>query len=385
MAKQDFYELLGVKRDADLEAIKKAYRKLAMQYHPDRNPNDKVAEQKFKDANEAYETLKDPQKRAAYDRFGHAAFEQNQGGGFGGSAGGFGFGGFQGDFSDIFEEVFGGGFGSRTSRTQTNRSGSDIRYNLEITLEDAYSGINAPIRFTTYQNCSPCKGKGTQSASGPTTCTACQGRGNVRMQQGFFTIERPCNACEGSGQVIKDPCKTCHGQGRVRKEKNLDVKIPSGIEDGVSLRISQEGEAGLRGGQAGDLYVTVHIKPHRFFKREGHDIFCKIPTPITTAVLGGQIEVPTIDGGRTKVTIPEGTQTGSQFRLKGKGMSVMRRTTRGDMYIQAIVETPVNLSPKQREMFEKFANEGKSEDNHPESAGFFQKVKEFWDELGGKK
>lgn len=373
MAKQDYYETLGVARGASADDLKKAYRKLAMQYHPDRNPDDASAEQRFKEISEAYDVLKDDQKRAAYDRFGHAAFE-NGGGPGGGATGGF-------DFADIFDEMFGEFMGGRgRSRTAAGR-GADLRFNLEISLEEAFEGKHATIRVPSSAACDSCNGTGAEGGSQPVSCPTCNGAGKVRAQQGFFTIERTCPSCGGVGQVIKDPCRSCGGTGRQRRERTLDVSIPAGVEDGTRIRLAGEGEAGLRGGPPGDLYIFLTVRPHRLFQREGADIFCKVPIPMTTAALGGPIEVPTIDGGRAKVTVPEGTQTGRQFRLRGKGMSVLRSPQRGDMYIQVQVETPVSLTKKQRDLLEQFAQESSGDDHshhHPESHGFFARVKEFF-------
>lgn len=378
----DFYTTLGVSKSASEDDLKKAYRKLAMQYHPDKNHGNAEAEKKFKAINEAYDVLKDPQKRAAYDRFGHDAFN----GGMGGGAGGGGFSGFSagGSFSDIFEDLFSEFTGRRGGGAQAQSSaarGSDLRYNLDIELEDAFKGRQQTIKVTTSASCESCDGTGAQKGSAPETCHSCNGRGTVRAQQGFFTVERTCTTCQGTGKIIKNPCKTCAGSGRTRKEKSLSVSIPAGVEEGTRIRLAGEGEAGFRGGPAGDLYIFLSIKPHRIFKRDGANIYCGVPIPFSTATLGGHIEVPTIDGGRVKVTVPEGTQTGHQFRLKGKGMSVLRSQARGDMYIEVAVETPVNLSKKQRELLKEFdsANGGKS--TSPESESFFSKVKEFWADL----
>ncbi len=392
MSKKDYYELLGVSKAASADELKKAYRKLAMKYHPDKNPGDKEAEKKFKEINEAYEVLKDPDKKAAYDRYGHAAFEQGMGGGGGFNPGGFGAGGFDftgagfgSHFSDIIDEVF-GGFGGGSQRSgQSSQRGNDIRYNLEITLEEAFRGITKNIRFHVPSACSPCKGSGSEGGSSATTCKTCQGRGKLRFQQGFFTVERTCSACGGAGSTIDKPCKTCSGSGRVRKEKNLEVKIPGGVDEGTRIRLSGEGEAGLRGGPHGDLYVFVHVKSHRFFKRDEHDIHCKVPIPMTKAALGGEVEVPSIDGSAVNIKIPSGTQGGHQFRLKGKGMSILRSQSRGDMYIEAVVETPMNLSKKQKELLEQFEKESKGDSTSPQSAGFFKKVKDFFDDLGKNK
>ena len=377
MAKDDYYDILGVSSDADEGELKKSYRKLAMKYHPDRNPDDAEAEQNFKDLNEAYDVLKDDQKRAAYDRFGHAAFE-NGGGGAGQGAGGFG--GFSGGFGDIFEEMFGDTGGRRGGGGASQ--GSDLRFNMEIGLEDAFKGKKTDIRVPTSVACDPCKGSGAAAGKAPATCGTCHGQGRVRAQSGFFTVERTCPSCGGQGQVIKDPCRTCGGAGRVEKEKNLSVTIPEGVEDGTRIRLSGEGEAGLRGGPAGDLYIFLSIKPHRLFQRDSANIHCKVPIPMTTATLGGTVEVPTVDGKRARVTIPEGTTTGHQFRLKDKGMTILRSRARGDMFVQVTVETPQKLTKKQKELLGEFDKAGKNTKTHsPESAGFISKVKEFWDDL----
>jgi len=380
MAKQDYYELLGLTKGASAEEIKKAYRKMAMQYHPDRNPGDAEAEAKFKDCSEAYEVLKDEQKRAAYDRFGHAAFENGGagGGGRGGAGFDFNFGG--GGFADIFDEMFGDFMGGRRGGGGQTGRGSDLRYNLEISLEEAFTGSQATVRVPTSVVCEGCSGTGAESGTQPISCPTCGGMGKVRAQQGFFTIERTCPSCHGAGRVIKDPCKVCNGAGRTRKEKNLQVNIPAGVEDGTRIRLAGEGEAGLRGAPPGDLYIFLAIAPHRFFQRDGANIHCRVPIPMTTASLGGVVEVPSIDGSRAKVTVPAGTQSGHQFRLKGKGMSVLRATQRGDMYVQAVVETPVNLNKKQQELLREFEKAGK-EGTSPESEGFFAKVKELWEDL----
>ena len=375
MAKQDFYELLGVTKGAGAEDLKKAYRKLAMQWHPDRNPGDKAAEQKFKDINEAYDVLKDDQKRAAYDRYGHAAFEN---GGRGAGPGDFGF---AAGFADIFDEMFGDFMGGRRGQQSATR-GNDLRYNMEITLEEAFKGKQASVRVQTLIACESCSGTGAESGSKPVTCPTCHGHGRVRAQQGFFTIERTCPTCNGGGRVIENPCRVCSGQGRVRREKTLSVSIPAGVEDGNRIRLSGEGEAGLRGGAPGDLYIFLSVKPHRFFQRDGANIQCRVPIDITTAALGGTIEVPAIDGSRAKLTIPAGAQTGRQFRLKGKGMSVLRSPSRGDMYIEVTVETPVNLTKRQQELMREFAEAGDGKRaTSPEAEGFFSRVKEFFEDL----
>ena len=375
MAKDDFYETLGVGRDAGGDEIKKAYRKLAMKYHPDRNPGDKGAEQGFKDVNEAYEILKDGDKRAAYDRFGHAAFEQGGPGGPGGS------GGFATGFADIFDEMFGDFGGQRRGGAQQAGKGADLRFNMEISLEEAYKGKQTEIRVPTSVGCEACNGSGAASGSGPAACPTCQGHGRVRSQSGFFTVERTCPNCQGTGDVIQDPCANCGGAGRVHKEKTLSVNIPPGVEDGTRIRLAGEGEAGLRGAPAGDLYIFLHLQPHRFFKRDGTDIYCRVPIPMTRATLGGTIEVPTVDGTIARISIPAGTPTGHQFRLKGKGMSVLRSKARGDMFVQASVETPQNLTKRQKELLKEFEGEGADEKHSPEAHGFFSKVKDVWEDL----
>ena len=377
MAKQDFYETLGVARDAGPEDLKRAYRKLAMKYHPDRNPGDSAAEHKFKEINEAYDILKDADRRAAYDRFGHAAFE-NGGGGRQGPRGGFDFN-FGAGFADIFDEMFGEFVGGRGGGG--NGRGADLRYNLEITLEEAFGGKTAQIRVPTSVTCDACGGQGASKGSSPVTCTSCRGRGRVRAQQGFFTIERTCPTCHGAGRVIADPCRACGGAGRVQKEKTLKVNIPAGVEAGTRIRLAGEGEAGVRGAAPGDLYIFLSIAPHRLFQRNGPDVFCRVPIPMTTAVLGGGIEVPTIDGGRARISVPAGTQNNRRFRLKGKGMRVMRSSARGDMYVEVNVETPVNLTKRQQELLREFEAAGKGRKTSPEAEGFFARVKEFWEDL----
>lgn len=376
MAKRDYYELLGVTREATADDLKRSYRKLAMQYHPDRNPGDTQAEQMFKDISEAYEVLKDDQKRAAYDRFGHAAFE--------GGAGGAGRGGFEfnfgAGFADIFDEMFGEFMGGRRSGGGGAR-GSDLRYNLEISLEEAYAGKDAKIQVATTALCEACDGTGAEPGSQPVACPTCRGAGKVRAQQGFFTIERPCPTCQGAGKVIERPCGSCQGAGRVRKEKTLAVTIPPGVEEGTRIRLAGEGEAGMRGAPPGDLYIFLSIKPHHLFQRDGANVFCRVPIPLVTAALGGTIEVPAVDGSKSRVTVPAGTQTGSQFRLRTKGMSVLRSTQRGDMYVEVAVETPVNLTKRQEELLREFAKEGDGKDTSPQSEGFFAKVRDLWEDL----
>ena len=377
MAKPDYYETLGVNRGVDEKALKSAYRKLAMKYHPDRNPDDDAAEAKFKEVNEAYDVLKDDEKRAAYDQFGHAAFE---GGGPSGAGGG--------GFADIFDEMFGDFMGGGRQAGNRGRAGAsrgaDLRYNMQISLEDAFQGRETQIRVPTAVTCEDCNGLGAAKGSHPTTCGMCQGRGKVRAQQGFFTIERTCPTCNGTGQVIEDPCQTCGGAGRVQKEKTLKVTIPAGVEDGTRIRLAGEGEAGAKGGGAGDLYIFVAVAPHRMFRRDAADLHIRVPIPMATAALGGSIEVPTIEGKRAKVTIPKGAQSGHQFRLRGKGMSVLRSQARGDIYIDVVVETPVNLSKRQEELLREFQGEkpAKGESTtSPESEGFFSRVKELWEDL----
>ncbi|MFD1705057.1 molecular chaperone DnaJ [Methylopila henanensis] len=373
MSKRDFYEILEVERTATDAELKVAFRKSAMKWHPDRNPGDAAAEAKFKEVNAAYDCLKDPQKRAAYDRFGHAAFEQ---GGFGG--GGGAGGADMSDFmSDIFDSFFGGGGGGRARSSGGRERGADLRYNMEITLDDAFSGKTAQIRIPTSITCEVCSGTGAKAGSKPRQCPTCGGAGKVRASQGFFLMERTCPGCGGRGEIIDDPCGACQGAGRVTRERTLEVAIPAGVEDGTRIRLGGEGEAGTRGGPAGDLYIFLSIEPHPLFQRDGADLYCRAPIPMTTAALGGSFDAPTIDGGRTRVKIPEGTQSGMQFRLKGKGMPVLRSKEFGDMYIQAVVEIPQKLTRRQRELLESFAAES-SEANHPESSGFFSRVKEFF-------
>jgi len=377
MAKQDYYATLGVARDASAEDMKKAYRKLAMQHHPDRNPGNKQAEVRFKEISESYEVLKDEQKRAAYDRYGHAAFEQGNGaGGFDFAAGGAGLG-------DIFDQMFGDFMGRRGGGRQA-RAGADIRQQVEIDLADAFAGTKIQLRVPTRVACEACAGSGSEDRGRPAeTCTTCRGAGKVRAQQGFFLVERTCPTCAGAGRVVRNPCRICQGHGTVARERTLDVKIPPGVEDGVRIRLPGEGEAGGQGAPAGDLYVHVAIRPHPMFQREQANVFMRVPLRMTMAALGGEIEVPVIDGSKARVKVPPGTQTGEQFRLRGKGFSVLRSAARGDMFIQVAVETPQNLTRRQREMLEEFETEARTADRHsPESEGFFTKVKEFFD--GGR-
>ncbi len=377
MAKQDYYDMLGVAKGDDAETVKKAYRKLAMKYHPDRNQGDAAAEQKFKEISEAYDVLKDDQKRAAYDRFGHAAFE-NGGPGAGGAPGGFNFGS---GFADIFDEMFGDFRGER--RGAGGGRGADLRYNMEISLDQAFHGRESKIKVPTSVSCETCHGAGAAPGSQPARCGMCQGRGKVRAQQGFFTVERTCPTCGGMGQVIENPCEACAGSGRVRREKTLAVTIPQGVEDGTRIRLAGEGEAGLSGAAAGDLYIFISVTPHPLFEREAATLFCRVPIPMATAALGGAVEVPTIEGTRAKVTIPAGTQSARQFRLRGKGMTGLHGRGRGDMLIEIQVETPVNLTKRQQELLREFEAGGKSGSRatSPASEGFFAKVKELWEDL----
>lgn len=373
-AKRCYYEVLGVAKTASADQLKSAYRKLAMQFHPDRNEGDGEAETKFKEVGEAYEILKDDQRRAAYDRFGHAAFEN--GGGGRGQRGGFDF---SSAFTDVFDDLFGEfmGRGRGAGGQQRAARGQDLRFDLELTLEEAFGGKDATIKVPTAETCEVCAGSGAEAGAQPVTCTTCQGHGKVRAAQGFFTIERACPTCNGAGKIIKNPCNACGGMGRVRKERTLSVRIPKGVEDGTRMRLAGEGEAGLRGGPNGDLYIFLSIAPHAIFKREGSDLFCRVPVPFTTAALGGAIEVPTIEGGSAKVTLPEGTQTGRQFRVRHKGMPGLRGDGTGDLYVECAVETPVNLTKKQKELLRQF-QAAATDSNQPETNGFFARVKEFW-------
>lgn len=372
--KADFYETLGVQKGADEKELKSAYRKMAMQFHPDRNPGDESCEARFKEINEAYDTLKDPQKRAAYDRFGHAAFENGMGGGGGGFNG-------AGGFADIFEDIFGDMMGRRQRSSGGRERGADLRYNMEISLEEAFAGKTAQIRVPSSITCTDCSGSGAKPGTSPVTCSMCSGSGRVRASQGFFSIERTCPTCQGKGEMIKDPCTKCGGQGRVVEERSLAVNIPAGIEDGTRIRLAGEGEAGSRGGPTGDLYIFLSVKPHEFFQRDGADLYCKVPISMTTAALGGSFEVATLDGTQSRVKVTEGAQNGKQFRLKGKGMPVLRQPNVGDLYIQVAIETPQNLSKRQRELLEEF-EQLSSKENSPQSAGFFSRMKDFFESFG---
>ena len=373
MAKRCYYEILEVERTVGDGELKAAFRKLAMKWHPDRNPGDSTCELRFKEINEAYEILKHPDKRAAYDRFGHAAFEQ------GGGQGGAGFGA---EFGSAFSDLFEGIFGMASSRSRTGRErGADLRYNMEISLDEAYEGKTAQVRIPTSVTCESCSGSGAKAGSKPKACPTCGGAGRIRHAQGFFTLERTCPGCQGRGQVIDNPCPSCSGSGRVTRERTLSVNIPPGVEDGTRIRLTGEGEAGVRGGTAGDLYIFLSLGSHPFFQREGADLHCRVPISMVAAALGGEFEVPTIGGDNTRVKVPEGTQSGRRFRLQGKGMPVLRSKQTGDMYVQVVVETPQKLTKRQRELLNEFERLS-SKDTHPESAGFFGKVKEFLGRAG---
>ncbi len=378
MAKRCYYDILSVERTASDGDIKAAFRKQAMACHPDRNPGDKEAEHRFKEVNEAYEVLRDPDKRAAYDRFGHAAFEHGTGMG---AAHGFGAD-FATTFSDIFDDLF--GMSGRRGRGSVRERGADLRYNMEISLHEAYAGKTAQVRIPTSVTCEACSGTGARSGTKPKACPLCGGYGKIRHAQAFFTLERTCPNCQGRGQVIDSPCLSCAGSGRVTRERTLSVNIPAGVEDGTRIRLAGEGEAGVRGGPPGDLYIFLSIAAHPFFQRDGADLHCRVPISMVTAALGGEFEVPTIDGGKTRVKVTEGTQSGRRFRLQGKGMPVLRARQSGDMYVQVVVETPQKLTRKQRELLAEFDRLSSTE-TQPESSGFFGKVKEFIDGLGGSR
>ncbi len=374
MAKRDYYEVLGVSREADEKEIKRAYRKLAMKYHPDRNPDDKDAESKFKEASEAYEVLADAQKRSAYDQFGHAGVDGQAGGGFGGGGG---------SFSDIFGDVFGDIFGGGGGRGGRNTRGADLRYTLELELEEAVKGKAVKIRVPGHVECGSCDGSGAEKGSAPETCGTCNGMGQVRMQQGFFTVQQACPTCRGSGQVIKNPCKVCHGAGRVQEEKTLSVKVPPGVDTGDRIRLSGEGEMGVDGGPPGDLYVQIAVRDHAIFTRDGRNLYCEVPISIVDAALGGELEVPTLDG-RIKLKIPPETQTGKLFRLRNKGVSPVRGGPAGDLLCRVILETPVNLTKRQKDLLEEFQQtlDGSNGTHHaPKKTSWFEGVKNFFDEM----
>ncbi len=372
MSKRDYYEVLGVQRSCSIEDVKAAYRRLAKEHHPDRNPGDGTAEHKFKEVNEAYDILKDADKRAAYDRFGHAAFDNGMAGR---GANGFDF---SASFTDVFDDLFGEFMGGKRARRQ-NRGG-DLRYNLEISLQDAFQGKTAEIQVPSLVSCEDCKGAGAAPGTKPETCGTCAGHGKVRATQGFFTVERTCPKCRGQGRVVRHPCKTCNGSGHLQKERTLSVDIPPGVEEGTRIRLSGEGQAGFNGGPPGDLYIFLSVTPHPFFQREGQDLYCRVPISFATAALGAEIEVPTLSGGRARINITEGTQTGHQFKLRGRGMPVLRTGGQhGDMYVEVRVETPVKLTKKQKEMLRDFDAES-AQGSLPDSESFFARMKEF---LGG--
>ncbi len=379
MSKRDYYEVLGLSKGASASEIKKGYRAKAKELHPDRNADNPNAETLFKEVNEAYDVLKDEDRKAAYDRYGHAAFEGGMGGG---ARPGGGPGDFSSAFSDVFDDLFGDfmGGGRGGNRNRASR-GSDLRYNLRVTLEDAFSGLQKSINIPTSVECSSCNGTGAEGGAEPTTCPTCSGMGKVRATQGFFTVERTCPTCSGIGQIIKNPCKACGGHGRVEKDRALSVNIPAGVETGTRIRLSGEGEAGLRGGTSGDLYIFIEVRDHDIFQREGNNLFCRVPVSMTSAALGGDIEVPTIDGGRSRVKIPSGSQSGRQMRLRNKGMPSIKSSQTGDMFIELAIETPVNLTSRQKELLREF--EAMSEDNNPESKSFFSTVRSFWDTMKG--
>ena len=376
MSKRDYYEVLGVSSSASEAELKKAYRTKAKELHPDRNSDNPNSESQFKEVNEAYDVLKDQNKKAAYDRYGHAAFE---GGSGGPGAGGFhGGGDFSSAFSDVFEDLFGDFRGNQNGRQRASR-GSDLRYNLNISLEEAFSGIQKKITIPSSVNCNDCNGTGASGGAEPTTCPTCSGMGKVRAQQGFFTVERGCPTCSGMGQIIKNPCQKCKGSGQEEKERSLSVNIPSGVETGTRIRLSGEGEAGVRGGPSGDLYIFTEIAEHKIFERDGKNLYCRIPVSMTTAAIGGEIEAPTIDGGRSRVKIPNGSQSGRQMRLRSKGMPALRGSGNGDLFIELAVETPVNLTSEQKDLLKQF--EALSVDNNPHSKNFFSSVKSFWESV----
>jgi len=383
MAKRDYYDVLGVQRGASEDEVKKAYRKKAKELHPDRNKDDPEAETRFKEVNEAYDVLKDPQKKAAYDQFGHQAFEGGMGGGPRGSAGAGVGPDFASAFSDVFEDLCGDFMGGRRGPGAGRggvRRGADLRYNMRVTLEEAFSGKQTTITVPGAARCEACKGKGTEGAAETENCPTCAGMGKVRAQQGFFTIERTCPTCTGRGKIVKNPCRVCQGAGQVRRERALNVNVPPGVETGTRIRLAGEGEPGQGGGPPGDLYIFVDVGPHGLFERDGANLYCRIPVPMTTAALGGEIEAPTIDGGRVKLKIPEGAQTGKKFRVRSKGMAMLRRQARGDLFVELQVETPVRLNARQKELLKQFCEAGGS-DACPQSKSFFDRAKDFWDNV----
>ena len=375
-SKKDYYDVLGVNKDASAEDIKKAYRKLAMKYHPDRNPDNPKAEEQFKEAKEAYEMLTDDQKRAAYDQYGHAGVDPSMGGG----AGGFSGAGFGDAFGDIFGDIFGGAAGTRSGSQRNNvYRGADLRYNMEVSLEEAAKGTETKIRIPVQSTCETCKGSGARPGTQPVTCTTCGGHGQVRMQQGFFSVQQTCPKCHGGGKMVKDPCPTCHGAGRVKQNKTLSIKVPAGVDEGDRIRLSGEGEAGVNGGPTGDLYVVIHLKEHEIFKREGGNLHCEMPIGFATAALGGEIEVPTLEGS-AKMKVPAETQTGSIFRLRGKGIKPLRQSEPGDLFVHVLVETPVKLTEKQKELLREFdvsmqADNGK---HSPKNKSWVDKARDFF-------
>lgn len=376
MSKRDYYETLGVSRGASGDELKKAFRRKAKELHPDRNSDNPDAEAQFKEVNEAYDILKDAEKKAAYDRYGHAAFEQGTASGAGRPQGGDFASAFSDVFDDLFGDFMGGQRGGGRQGGQRATRGSDLRYNLRISLDEAFSGKQTTINVPSSVTCDTCEGTGAEGGAEPVNCPTCSGIGKVRAQQGFFTIERTCPTCSGRGQIIQNPCRSCGGKGRVQRERTLNVNIPQGVETGTRIRLAGEGEAGLRGGPSGDLYIFIHVDDHQIFERDGADLYCRIPVPMTTATLGGEIEAPTIDGGRSRVKVPTGVQTGKQLRLKGKGMPALRGAGTGDLYIELAVETPVNLTARQKDILREFEEIGS--ENSPENADFFSRVKKFW-------
>ena len=376
MSKRDYYDVLGVPKGSEQEALKKAYRSKAKELHPDRNSDNPNAEAQFKEVNEAYEVLKDADKKAAYDRYGHAAFE--------GGGGGQGFGGggdFSSAFSDVFDDLFGDFMGGGRGGRQQQSRGSDLRYNLSISLAEAFAGLQKTINVPSAVSCGSCNGSGAAGGSSPTTCPTCSGLGKVRATQGFFTVERGCPTCSGVGQIIKNPCSSCGGQGTQKKDRALNVNVPPGVETGTRIRLAGEGETGPRGGVSGDLYIFIEVSKHKIFERDALNLICRVPVSMAKASLGGEVEVPTIDGGRSRVRIPAGSQSGRQMRLKGKGMPAIKTSQKGDMFIEMAVETPVNLTVRQKELLEEF--EQLSEDNNPETNSFFSSVKTFWESMKG--